>query len=258
MEAENKKKSGVILISVISVIALISVFTIDPIAQDVAYHRFSDNRQIIGIPNFWNVISNLAFLLVGVFGTSQLLSGAIKSRLSEIQFAYIALYLAVVLVSLGSGFYHLQPENQTLLWDRLPMTVAFMGLFTVIIGEFASVKIGKQLFLPLVIAGVGSVIYWHMSELNGQGDLRFYLLVQFLPMLLIPVFLLCFTSPFDRVYAYWWLLLSYIIAKLLEHFDAEVFSLLGFISGHSLKHIVAATGLYLLLNAYRRRKLINS
>lgn len=253
MEMPVTQRMGIILIGVITLVAMLAIFTLDPILQDSAYHRFSDARELWGIPNFWNVCSNLAFLLVGILGTHQLTNGVINSRLQELHLAYIALFVGVALVSLGSIYYHLNPDNQTLLWDRLPMTIAFMSLFTIIIGEFASVRLAKQCFIPLILAGLGSVVYWYIGELNGAGDLRIYILVQFLPVFLIPIFLLLFRSRFDRVYAYWWLLLSYVIAKILEYFDAEIFELSGFISGHSLKHLVAAMGLYLLLDSYRRR-----
>ena len=247
------QRAGTILIYAITVVALVAVFILEPIVQDTAYHRFSDARELWGIPNFWNVCSNLAFLFVGFLGTYQFTNGEIKNRLPELHFAYIALFLGVALVSLGSIYYHLQPDNQTLLWDRLPMTIAFMALFTIIIGEFASARLAKQIFIPLILVGAGSAVYWYIGELNDAGDLRFYMLVQFLPVMLIPILLLLFQSHFDRVYAYWWLLLSYVIAKFLEYFDTEVFALSGFISGHSLKHFVAAVGLYLLLDSYRRR-----
>lgn len=248
-----RKLIGLALIAIVVLTALVSIFVVDPVAQDPAYHHFADTRKLWGIPNFWNVLSNLPFLIVGLMGVYQLTLDKVVSRLTEIKFAYPTLFLGVALVGLGSSYYHLWPDNRTLLWDRLPMTVAFMALFTIIISEFGSVNIGRRIFTPLLIAGVGSVLYWHFGESRGHGDLRFYLLVQFLPILLIPVFLLCFPSRFNYAQAYWWLLLSYIIAKLLEHFDAEVFALTGFLSGHSLKHIVAAIGLYILLYYYRRR-----
>ncbi|PCH63782.1 MAG: alkaline phytoceramidase, partial [Gammaproteobacteria bacterium] len=110
---------------------------------------------------------------------------------------------------------------------------------------------------PLLIAGITSVIYWHFTELQGLGDLRFYAFIQFFPMLAIPVTLLCFHSRFNLTGGYWILITCYFLAKLFEHFDKDIYSFLVFtISGHSIKHMIAALGLYILLRGYEQRKQI--
>lgn len=255
MTLNRKEYFGTILIALISFVAITAILLLEPIAQDTAYHRFIDSRKIFGIPNFWNVISNLAFIIVGIWGGYLIGVKKPPNLLNQIRYAYLVLFVGVALVGIGSAYYHLRPDNLTLVWDRLPMTISFMALLSIIIGEYVSVRIGKALFIPLLLVGSCSVVYWYLGELNGSGDLRFYVLVQYLPVILIPVFLLCFQSPYDGNRAYWLLLLIYIIAKIFEHFDAAVFSIQGIISGHSLKHLIVAFGLYLLANSYRRRKL---
>jgi len=252
-EKNSREIVGYILISAIAVIALSSLFFVDPIAQDVEYHNFSDQRGFWGIPNFWNVLSNVPFFIVGSIGLYKVLIADRLKIIVQFRIAYGLLFAGTALVAFGSGYYHIWPDNQTLVWDRLPMTFAFMALFAIIIGEYISVDLCKRLFAPLVIAGVASVAYWHITELRGEGDLRFYALVQFFPMLVIPIILFSFRSMFSGASGYWWLLAAYLAAKLFEHFDGEVYSLLGYISGHSLKHVSAALGVYLLLVAYERR-----
>jgi len=224
-----------------------------PIAQDKSYHQFFDSNTIFNIPNFWNVLSNLPFLFVGIWGTLWIIKSDTTSYLHEIKLAYFALFIGVGLVSIGSGYYHLSPNNNTLMWDRLPMTIAFMALFSIILSEFIHIQLGRILLLPLLIVGISSVMYWHFSELAGQGDLRFYALVQFLPILIIPIILIFFQSVFDRRNAYWLLLAAYLLAKILEYYDEETHRIVFFLSGHSLKHIVAAAGVYLLLRSYKTR-----
>jgi len=253
MAFKGSSKLGLIIIGLISLSAAIGISLFDPIAQDTEYHNFADSRYLLGIPNFWNVVSNLAFFIVGLFGTHQLVTNKALILVSEIRFIYFTLFAGVALVALGSGYYHLWPDNQTLVWDRLPMTVTFMALFCIVVAEFVSVRWGRLLFWPLAVAGAGSVLFWHLGELNGQGDLRLYVLVQFLPILLIPIILLCFHTQFSRSAVYWLLLLTYVLAKIFEHLDAEIFTLTGFISGHSLKHLLAAVGLWLLIQAYQKR-----
>ena len=253
MPTAKKEKLGYGLIAVSFLVVFTGVLSQGPIAQDVSYHLFVDTRKIWAIPNFWNVVSNAPFVIVGLLGLYKLRSPAKLNVIGEINIAYVLLFFGTFLVGFGSAYYHLEPNNQTLVWDRLPMTIAFMALFSIIISEFISVRTGRALLRPLILAGILSVAYWHFTENQGEGDLRFYVLAQFYPMLAIPVMLACFRSRCTHVYAYWWLLLAYIVAKLFEHFDAEVYEVLGFISGHSLKHVTAALGMYVLLVFYQKR-----
>jgi hypothetical protein len=253
MSQEIKEKLGFGLIIISALLVLGGITSRGPIAQDVTYHLFADDRTIWSIPNFWNVMSNIPFVIVGFLGVYQLRNPGKLKIIGELNIAYVLLFFGTFLVGFGSGYYHLTPDNQTLVWDRLPMTIAFMSLFTIIISEFISGRSGKNLLLPLILAGILSVVYWHFSEMRDEGDLRLYLLVQFYPILAIPIMLLCFRSNCTHVSAYWWLLLTYVTAKALEHFDAEVYNVLGFISGHSLKHVFAALGMYVLLVFYQQR-----
>jgi len=134
------------------------------------------------------------------------------------------------------------------------MTVVFMALFSVIIGEFTSVRLGKTVLWPLIIFGLFSIIYWHSTEVKGEGDLRLYVLVQFLPMIVIPLILLFFKPKFTRISSYWLLLCAYILAKVFEYFDEAIYNMQSLLSGHSIKHLVAAFGVLFLLKAYNNRE----
>jgi hypothetical protein len=241
----------IILLMGLSLFSIIAILFVNPIPQEISYHGFIDVNNISGIANFWNVMSNIPFLFVGVLGLLKL------KHLKIIQDSYSTywiLFFAVTMVAFGSGYYHLNPNNSSLVWDRLPMTVAFMSLFSIVVSEFIDVKIGKILLLPLLVIGVASVFYWHWFD-----DLRYYVLVQFLPILLIPLILMMFESQFTKVSGYWWLLLAYGFAKVFEYYDKQIFGLLGgLISGHSIKHIIAAVGLYFLLRSYQSRQNLSS
>ena len=218
---------------------LVAVLFVDPIAQDPAYHQFVDQRSFWGIPNTWNVLSNLPFILVGLFGLISLrridlsAMAPIYPRIARIFF------IGLALTGLGSGYYHLSPDNETLVWDRLPMTIAFMGFFCFVLAMHIGEGLGRRLLWPLIAVGASSVAYWAYSESIGAGDLRFYAIIQFLPMLLIPTLMLMFPTPSYRARYIWWVIIFYAAAKLSEHFDAGIYDLLG-LSGHSLKHIIAA------------------
>jgi Ceramidase len=217
-----------------------------PIMQDLAYHEFVDVRKIFGIPNFYNVVSNLPFLLVGVVGS--IFSCRNTSGPSRI--AWVIFFIGVGLVGFGSAFYHLEPDNQSLLWDRLPMTIGFMGLFAALLGEFVEPRMTTYLLFPLVLIGIASVLLWHWFE-----DLRLYVWVQFMPLLVIPALLVLYRRRYSHANLLVLALVFYLLAKLLEAFDAEVFVLLqNEMAGHAVKHVFAGIGSAIILWMLRIRK----
>lgn len=239
-------------------VIIASFVFVGPVAQDQAYYDMADTRNILGVPNFWNVVSNIPFLFVGAAGLRYLLTTDRKTLaqriLPELRLAYLVFFAGVFLTCFGSSWFHLEPNNSTLVWDRLPMTVAFMGLFTIVIGEQVCPVSARRLMWPLLLVGAASVFYWAWSESLGAGDLRPYALVQFLPMLLIPVLLLSYRSSFDRIGFYWTMLVAYAISKILEQLDEGVFEVLRIISGHSLKHVAAAVGPLIFLYGIAKRQ----
>ena len=215
---------------------VVGAFWLSPIAQDPTYHEFSDRRALAGIPNFWNVFSNLPFVLVGAFG----LTRAFDLSRSASRTAYLILCIGVIFVGFGSAYYHYGPSTSTLLWDRLPMAVAFMALFSLVVSDRVSERLGGVMLWPLIFAGVASVGYWYWSELQGRGDLRAYGVVQFLPVVLIPLMLLLYRGQGLSAPLLWGTLVMYALAKSAEHFDQIIYESIRFLSGHSLKHLLAA------------------
>jgi ceramidase len=231
----------------IVVICIVGITFVAPIEQEIAYHDFADQRFVTGINNFYNVVSNVLFIIVGMSGCVLLFKRDTLAILPELIWVYWAFFAGIGLVGFGSSYYHLSPSNETLVWDRLPMTIAFMAFFSIIVAEFVSVRLGKALFLPLLLFGIFATFYWHFTEQQGHGDLRLYVLVQFMPMLLIPCIILLFTSRFSNVGFYWLFMGAYLIAKVFELGDEFTYKMLGQISGHTLKHVFAALGCGLFL-----------
>lgn len=241
-----------ILIIAIGISIAVFAFVL-PIAQDPAYHDFADSRRLLGINNFWNVVSNLPFLLIGVAGLLAIQNGRLVPQ-PGLELAYRVFFVGVALTAFGSGWYHLAPANGPLVWDRLPMTIGFAGMLTIIVGDLVATRAGQRLLLPMLAIGAGSVFYWAQTEILGAGDLRPYALVQFLPMLLIAVILIQRRREPDRTRVYWHMLGWYLLAKVFEHFDRQIYALGELISGHSLKHVAAAmapVALYLALTRKR-------
>jgi len=237
-----------LLLALVAAAVIGGVFLLEPIPQDPAYHRFADQREFFGLPNFWNVASNLPFLVVGALG---LVTGR---RLASAGVApHYRVYCAgVALVAFGSGWYHLAPSNAALIWDRLPMTVAFMALFAAILADRVSWLLGRALLWPLVTAGIASIAWWARTEAAGQGDLRAYALVQFLPMLLVPLILLLWRGEGISAKWLWRALAAYAVAKAAEHYDAQILAAGGLLSGHSLKHLAAALATWWVVRAFQR------
>jgi hypothetical protein len=205
-------------------------------------HVMVDQRTIAGVPNGMDVLSNVLFLAVGIAGLASTVDrrGRTPFRDRWTRWPYRALFLGVALTTFGSSWYHLAPSTARVVWDRLPMTVAFTGLLTAVIAERVSARAARALFGPLLAAGGGSVVYWYLTQLAGRGDLRPYALVQF-GSLTVVVLVLVLYRPQDRGSA--WLTLGlalYGIAKVFEMADAPIYHALGIVSGHTLKHVTAA------------------
>lgn len=247
-----------VIILLLTVVAIGVTFHFPPLAQPLSYHDFADHNMILGIPNFWNVVTNLGFLWVGFLGLRFLFSE--KSRDHFVQpiekLPYFVLFIAVVFVTFGSSYYHWNPNNSTLIFDRLPMSVAFAALTAALIGEYINFRLGRWLLFPLIILGVFSVCYWAYTESIGAGDLRLYFFMQFYPFFLI-LFMLAFFR--GRYWGARYLMLAfawYAIAKVLEVADKPVYQLTHqIIGGHPLKHLAAAVAIYYLYRYLQERRI---
>jgi hypothetical protein len=242
------------LLTLIGCLVILPAFFIDPIAQDPQYHQFADQRNYLSVPNTWNVASNLLFAMVGVAGIFLLSVRRSLVIIDSLYPAYFVFFAALVFIAPGSAYYHWSPDNQSLFWDRLPMTLAFMSFFTIILGERVSRQLARWAFLPLLIVGFVSIVYWAITEQAGSGDLRPYVLVQFLPILMIPLILLIFAPGFNRDGYLWAFLACYLVAKIFEGFDSQIFQWLSQLSGHSLKHVTASVGCLIFLQYLRLRR----
>ncbi len=236
-----------LLIGAVAAAAIAGTYLLDPIPQDPAYHDFADQRVLFGIRNFWNVATNLPFLLIGAFGLMRL------QRLASptLGLHYAVFCAGVALVAFGSAYYHRDPSTATLIWDRLPMTIALMALFAAVVADRMSWFIGRALLWPLVALGMVSIAWWIRTEAAGQGDLRLYVIVQFLPLLLIPMILWLWRGTGIRSGWLWSAIAAYAGAKLFEYFDAVTLNATGVLSGHSLKHLFAALAVWCIMRAFQ-------
>ena len=252
----HARRWRLLLLAGLSIPIFVALILSPPMAQDPAYHDFADQRTLLGIPHMWNVMSNLPFAVVGLVGCWLLMRPGAADAAFESSWesrAYWVFFVGELLTCFGSAYYHANPNNHTLVWDRLVFSLLLTAMFTIVITEYVSPRAGKLMLIPMVLLGLGSVLQWHASELAGHGDLRLYIAVQFYPMLVMPLILWLFPSRYNdtRWFALLWI--CYAAAKAAEYFDAGLYQLNGFWSGHTLRHFIAALATLLLLLARRRR-----
>jgi len=232
-------------------VACVVVFFLPPLPQDPSYHDFADHTPLWEVPNFWNVISNVAFLAAAVWGLRAFRSAASFVESWE-RVAYGVLLSGVALVAFGSSYYHAWPDNATLFWDRLPMTIVFMSLLATTVGERISMRAGRVLLFPLLAAGIGAVIYWRIS-----GDLRPYVMVQFYPMAALPLMLLLFPPKSSGTGGIVAMICLYGVAKICELFDRQIAAIIPS-GGHPWKHAAGAAAMICYVTSVARRRPMGS
>lgn len=218
-----------------------------PIPQPQDYHGFADARTWGAIPNAQNVLSNLPFLLVAIMGL-RWLSRPGAACDPELRPAYLALFLGLGATAFGSAYYHWAPTSATLFWDRMPIAIGFMALFSAVIGERMGPRLGARLLAPLMLYAAASVLYWYAVD-----DLRPYLVAQFLPLLAIPLLMALYPARYTHAGSLLISLGCYVLAKLAEHADEHIYGLGHYISGHTLKHLLAALGAWFVMRMLLQR-----
>ncbi len=240
------------------VIALVGIFLIDKIPQNSGWLQFADRRSFAGIPNFVNVISNIFFIFIGVYGLRFVIVSQLKSYAFEFEWERVApavFFLGILLQGIGSIWFHLEPSVERLAWDQFPMTFIFMGVFGTLVGDRIQSDTpnsiyGSLLFLTSLTAG-----WWTWMIINGAGfDIRPYLFVQFFPLLVMLIVLVFFPSRYTHETDYWIVLLFYACSGFFEAYDRQIFEILVVISGESLKHILLAGAAWQFLWMFQNRK----
>lgn len=240
--------------------AVVVVFLQPPIAQALDYHVMADQRSCLGVSNCFNVLSNIPFAVVGIWGLMVVFEG--RSPVSNLaqsweRWPWAVLFVGVGATAVGSSYYHLAPDNARLVWDRVPMTLGLMGLLTALIAERVDRHVGRWLFVPLIALGVASVLQWYWSELHGAGDLRLYVIVvivQFGSLIVVALVLALYESRYtDSAYLVAGLA-AYAAAKLFELADRQIFARGEIVSGHTLKHLAAAAAVALIARMLQVRR----
>ena len=221
------------------IVSLVALLPLPPLLQDQNYHQFADQRELFGIPNFWNVVSNLPFIAIGAAGLLRFHRDAIS----------VVLFSGIFLTGFGSSYYHWNPDDITLFWDRLPMTLCFAAILSAVVEERVDAKAGVMLLRPLLAIGIFSLLLWRWTD-----DLRLYAWAQFFPFLVLVLILRLFPAKYTG--SYYWVAAAalYALAKLLEFLDAQIYSVGSIVSGHTLKHLAAAAASFTILRLWQTRQ----
>jgi hypothetical protein len=241
------KRSLVHLPLLVTVVLCALLLAHGPIPQLENYHQFADRAVMWGVPNGADVFSNLGFALVAAWGLLRLWPMQGVASLDAGRHGYRLFLMALLLTSIGSSFYHLAPDNARLVWDRIPIALACAGLLAAVRAECLAKPSSRAATVGLSMFAIASVAWWAVTERQGAGDLRPYQLLQGLPLVLIPLWQWLYHAPRGDKLAFGCAIALYGAAKCAELGDHALLSALGVISGHALKHLLAAAAAAVLV-----------
>lgn len=219
-------------------VATAALLLYGPIRQPPNYHNFADQRTRWAVPNAADVLSNVGFAVVASWGLFWLWRHRRREALRQSWPGYTCFFISLGATAVGSAFYHLAPDNARLVWDRLPIALASAGLLAAVYAEAIGDR-QRVLLSGLILVAVLSVAWWRLTDLRGHGDLRPYLLVQGLPLILIPLWQAWADRPASERRALGTAILLYAAAKLFEAADHPVYAITTLVSGHTMKHVLA-------------------
>jgi hypothetical protein len=227
-------------------LAMTGAWLLPALQQPAEYHDFADRRVLLGIANAGDVLSNAAFVLAGLYGLIQLQRGR-RWLGPSVRASLLAFFVGLILTALGSAYYHLEPTNATLVLDRLPMTIAFAGVFGAVVGERVSTRGGFAALVAMLAIGLASVVYWKYTD-----NVAPYAAVQFGGIAGLVVLLVA-TPRGAEALPWWGLIAWYALSKLVEAGDSVIWhASSAVVAGHLLKHLAAAMGGVVIAHALGR------
>lgn len=244
---KNRHASLLMIVAVI----VAALFLHAPIPQLENYHHFANDCTWMGIANAENVLSNIPFFIVGLWGIIRLHRYVIVSHIERL--CWMGFFTGVLLTCFGSAYYHLEPDNWRLVWDRLPIVLSFICLFSAVLAERVSERFVKICLLPFLLYSISAVFHWFFTEIADLSDMRAYLLVQLLPMVLIPLILKWYAPRYTHGWMLLMVALWYVVAKVCEGLDGVIYALNGHVSGHAIKHLFAALACFQVVLMLEKR-----
>jgi thiamine transporter ThiT len=208
-------------------------------------HPFVDARVLWGIPNALDVLSNLAFIPMGLWGLWSLHRAPDMQRATRQSVSVF--FIGLLLTCLSSSAYHWAPSVWGLALDRAGMAVAFAGVLGLAVAERVSLRAAPWAWGGVGIAGLLAILLNYTT-----GAIAPWAVVQFGGMAVV-LWAAVQPKQAGALGVRWGVLIAiYVAAKLFELGDESVFHATGeLMSGHSLKHIVASLAALPVINALR-------
>ena len=240
-----ERRVAVALVVAFLTVAVVAAIAF-PVTRTPAFHFYADQRTWLGIPHAGDVLSNLPFVIAGVWGLT---------RAREL-FARLAC-IGVIAIGVGSGAYHVAPDDTTLALDWGPIALALMLVTAAVIDDRLGSRAGRIALVIGPLLAVASVVSWIAAGGTGDGatdpagSVTPYGAVQAIGIALPALLALIVPGAIPRMP----LLLAvalFATARLCAARDRELLDAIG-VSGHSLKHIVAAGAAALALAALTAR-----
>lgn len=220
------------------------------IPQPPSYHRFADPHVCFGQPFCADLVSNLPFVFVGLAGLVFLSGRRTPSLPPSQRWAYWRFFFTLVLAGLASAYYHLAPDNQRLAVDRTAIVLVLSAWLSIVVGERFKSRFIPAVFIATTGLGLATVITWIAGESAGRGDLRPYLFFQTLTFLVALAAVL--SGRFAMRPYHFATVVLYALALACDLADRPLAEALGFVSGHTLKHLFAAVASWMPLRGLMR------
>ncbi|MSO53961.1 MAG: alkaline phytoceramidase [Rhodospirillales bacterium] len=239
------------------VVVALGVGLLPKIPQDSAYHAFADTSVWQGIPRAGDVVSSLAFVMVGLLGIRFVASLPPIKPEEGLAFAIatFTFFFGLALVGIASAYYHQNPSTERLFWDRAAMGIPTMALVSIIMIERVGRRAGIVILPVLLALSVAGALHWEFSEAAEASDLRVYAFTQGAPVLAALLIVMLFPGRHRDTNFFAITIGCYGASRLFEIFDHEVFAALSqTISGHSLKHLTLAVAAYTVLRMLREHR----
>lgn len=211
-------------------------------------HPFIDARVLWGVPNALDVLSNLAFVPMGLAGLWALHRA--PSVHSAARQSAVVFFIGLMLTCASSSLYHWAPSVWGLAVDRAGMAVAFAGVLGLATAERVSLRAAPWVWVVVLLAGLLAI------ALNYTlGVMAPWIAVQFGGMAVV-LWAAAQPKRAGGLGIRWGVLIAiYTVAKGLELGDEAVFHATGgMVSGHSLKHIAASLAALPVILALRHNR----
>jgi hypothetical protein len=233
------RRCALVLLAALTLATLVGLLAWGPVPLDANVHHYADQRRWLGLPNAGNVLANLPLLLVGLWGWRVTLASGWPEPLRR---AWAGFHACVVGGSAIAAIYHVAPTPAGYVLAQMAMSGAFVLLTLGMLAERVHDRFGANPgATAAALVGIATLAALASGVATGSGaDLRPFLLLQLIPVLLIPAGALSLPGTHTRPADWLLMLVAYAAAQGFDLADAAIHAATGWIGGHALMHLALA------------------